>query len=226
MYIVLEGPEASGKSTLAKQLTEYFLEQGREVFLTKEPGDPTDEVCVKIRELLLNPDLKINNKAALFLFLADRSQHMPEIEKALNEGKVVISDRSSLSSLVYYGAGEREGQEFSIAQEWKAMASYKKDTIYLLDAAQTIKPDLALITSVKLEEAKERLGSNLDRIEAFDEDYHKRVHAFFADPITFAFDANYLPETIEYLPRSSEFTQEHILEYAIKKIGVISEKKR
>ena len=101
-FIVLEGPDRCGKSTQAKLLYNYLLEQGFDVVLPREPGGtPAAE---KIRQIVLEPDLDIRPVAELMLYEASRAQHTQEkIIPALQEGKIVICERYTMSTCAYQG---------------------------------------------------------------------------------------------------------------------------
>ncbi len=101
-FIVLEGPDRCGKSTQAKLLYNYLLERGFDVVLTREPGGtPTAE---KIRQIVLEPGLDVRPVAELLLYEASRAQHTQEkILPALQEGKVVICERYTMSTCAYQG---------------------------------------------------------------------------------------------------------------------------
>lgn len=101
-YIILEGIDGTGKSSVAKLLAEALRAQGREVVLTSEPSDrPSGRL---IRERLAERGLKMTAHEWLGLFVADRRIHIDEVVKpALEQGKDVIQDRSMYSTLVYQG---------------------------------------------------------------------------------------------------------------------------
>ncbi len=101
-FIVLEGPDRCGKSTQAKLLYNYLLEHGCDAVLTREPGGtPTAE---KIRQIVLEPGLDVRPVAELLLYEASRAQHTQEkIIPALQEGKVVICERYTMSTCAYQG---------------------------------------------------------------------------------------------------------------------------
>ena len=105
-FIVFEGPDGSGKSTQAELLYDDLSRDGYSCIVTEEPGGTPEGK--KIRELLLDPTFRICPKAELFLFLADRSEHVSRIiAPALHEGKVVICSRYYYSTLVYQGFARR-----------------------------------------------------------------------------------------------------------------------
>ena len=95
--ISLFGKDKVGKSTLAKSLFNYLEQLGFKVLLVHEPGGT--EIGKKIRELIKTPN--ISAKTRMFLYLADRTELALRIAKALQEGYIVISDRSYLCSLGY-----------------------------------------------------------------------------------------------------------------------------
>ncbi|WP_407376669.1 dTMP kinase [Methanobrevibacter sp.] len=103
MYIVFEGIDGSGKSTQIQMLKEWLVANG---FRVETIVEPTDTKLGKlIREILQRPDAtseKIQNALAL-LFAADRIMIMDELE---DESKIIISDRSFISSLAYQGNPE------------------------------------------------------------------------------------------------------------------------
>ncbi len=104
MFITLEGVEGSGKTTLARGLEGRLRALGRETLLTREPGGT--DLGGQIRSMLLRQDSPVGAIAELFLFLADRAQHVSTcIRPALAAGTVVLCDRYVDSTLVYQGLG-------------------------------------------------------------------------------------------------------------------------
>lgn len=103
-FIVLEGPDRCGKSTQAKLLVNYLIEQGKDVLLTREPGGT--RTAEQIRQIVLQPGLNITPMAELFLYEASRAQHTEEhILPALEAGKIVICERYTMSTCAYQGYG-------------------------------------------------------------------------------------------------------------------------
>ena len=104
MFLTLEGVEGSGKSTLAQHLAGRLEQWGKTVLHTREPGG-----CLlgrDIRALLLDSGRAVEPRAELYLFLADRAQHVEEIIRpALGRGEWVICDRYADSTIAYQGAG-------------------------------------------------------------------------------------------------------------------------
>ena len=104
MFVTLEGVEGSGKSTLVKLLKEKIDAAGIPFLLTREPGGCA--LGQQIRPLLLNTSQVLEPRAELFLFLADRAQHVRDvILPALNAGKLVLCDRYADSTIAYQGYG-------------------------------------------------------------------------------------------------------------------------
>jgi len=165
-FIVFEGGDGCGKSTQAAQLAERL-----DATLTREPGGTA--VGARIRALVLDPDFpELGDRTEALLMAADRAQHVTEvIEPALSAGRHVVSDRHVASSLAYQGVGRGLGV----------------DAVLELNRFGTgdLVPDLIVLLDVDLHEASERLGDDLDRIEAAGSDLASLVrdsyHRFAAD---------------------------------------------
>ena len=123
-FIVVEGIDGVGKSTLIKNLKEYFeLIATNEVVTTREPG--ATELGQQIRSMLLNPGQKIDPTAELLLFYADRAQHIADIIRpALERNAIVLCDRYDYSTVAYQRYGRGVGgciswdSLFDIANDW------------------------------------------------------------------------------------------------------------
>lgn len=158
--ITLEGTEGSGKSHQARLLSRYLQRLGYKVIVTSEPGN------TYIRRLLLDPKNKFLDSAAeLFLYMADRIQHVKEmIIPYLKKGYIVICDRFIDSTVAYQGYGR--GLPLGL--------------IYRLNklATKRIKPDLTIILDVPLKLGLSRaIGSTGgDRMEREKLQFHRRVH--------------------------------------------------
>lgn len=105
MFITFEGIEGCGKSTQIKRLTAWLEKQGHEVVNTLEPGG--SRIGLELRKLLLTMEsTDLTSETELFLYLADRAQHMGStVRPALAEGKIVLSDRFADSTVAYQGYG-------------------------------------------------------------------------------------------------------------------------
>ncbi len=105
MFITFEGIEGSGKSTALTALAGLLRQDGYQVYETREPGGcPLGQ---ELRRILLNPATgKISSEAELFLYLADRAEHVAgHIRPALEKGELVLCDRYVDSTLAYQGFG-------------------------------------------------------------------------------------------------------------------------
>ncbi|MBF0480564.1 MAG: dTMP kinase [Desulfovibrionaceae bacterium] len=176
MFITFEGIDGSGKSTQIGLLAAHLRESGRQVAATFEPGDGS--LGRELRPILL--DLKnsgLCDRAELFLYLADRAQHVSEvIAPALRGGAVVLCDRFVDSTLAYQGYGR--GLDLAMLRELNALA-----------VAGTA-PDLTLVLDlapqVGLARAKARnLGAGAQdsegRFEALALDFHNRVRGGYLE---------------------------------------------
>ncbi len=104
MFITFEGIEGSGKSTALNGLANYLTKEGHVVLCTREPGGSL--LGRNLRSMLLNENTDICPEAELFLFLADRAQHVRDvILPALSKGHFVLCDRYVDSTLAYQGGG-------------------------------------------------------------------------------------------------------------------------
>lgn len=105
MFITLEGPEGSGKTTQLTPLAEHLTGRGCECLVTREPGGTP--IGAEIRKILLHPDSRgMAPLTELFLYEADRAEHLHrQIRPALQQGKVVVCDRFYDATVVYQGYG-------------------------------------------------------------------------------------------------------------------------
>lgn len=98
LLIILEGPEGVGKTTQAKNIVDYYNKSGYDALYLREPGSST--VAETIRSLVLDNDL--DSTSELLLYEAARLMNVREnILPALNDGKIVVIDRFTLSTIVY-----------------------------------------------------------------------------------------------------------------------------
>ena len=104
LFITFEGADGCGKTTQINLLKKYLEENGHNVLFTREPGGKG--LGEKVREILLNYDGPVSDRCESFLFLADRAQNVDVIVKpALEEGKIVLCDRHTDSTVAYQGYG-------------------------------------------------------------------------------------------------------------------------
>lgn len=101
-FIVFEGIDASGKETQAKLLSSFFKKKGFEVLLTHEPiyQEPIGQVI----KSNLEKKISLASETIAMLYAADRHEHYLKVKKALDEEKIVISDRYKYSNMAYQGA--------------------------------------------------------------------------------------------------------------------------
>src|ERR1700689_4246458 len=111
LFITFEGPDGSGKSTQARSLAERLRGAGWPVLESAEPGGTP--IGQQIRRILLDPaNRELTPIAELLLMFAARAQNVEQwILPALTQGKIVISDRFTDSSIAYQGAGRGLGWE-------------------------------------------------------------------------------------------------------------------
>lgn len=164
--ITFEGVEGAGKSTLLAAVAAYLRSHGRQVLLTREPG--ATELGQRLRALLLHEVKELSARAELFLYLADRAEHIDSvIRPALLAGQIVLCDRFTDSTIAYQGYGRQ--LPLSFVTEACAMAqSLAVDRTYLLD----------LDPAIGLNRAKAR-GLAADRLERERLEFHQRVRDGF-----------------------------------------------
>jgi len=170
MFITLEGPEGSGKTSQLPALAEFLRGAGYDIIVTREPGGTA--VGDQIRAVLMNlKNVSIVPRTEILLFLAARAQHVEElIRPALSAGKVVLCDRYGDSTLAYQGFGHRT--------DLKTLQT-------LLDfSTGGLKPDLTLLVDVPVEVGMARKRANSsewNRLDAYDLAFHERVRqGYFA----------------------------------------------
>ena len=133
MLITFEGIEGSGKSTQAKALYNWLMSKGFNCVLTKEPG--ATYLGKILRRLLLIPQREeITKEAELFLYLADRSQHVELfIKPSIEQGKVVIIDRFIDSTIAYQGYGRGFSINLLTSLNELVLKGLKPNITFLLD---------------------------------------------------------------------------------------------
>ena len=170
MFITFEGIEGTGKTTQIQNIKKYFESRGKEVFLTMEPGG--SRVGRELRKMLLHVDNKdLTPLTELFLYLADRAQHVAQvIRPELEAGKVVLCDRFADSTIVYQGYGR--GLDTTMLQQLNeaAVAGLWPDLTIILD----IDPEVGLkrATDRNIEDGK---AMDEGRFEAEHISFHKRI---------------------------------------------------
>ena len=161
LFITFEGGEGCGKSTQSRLLLKKLGQQNIPAVLTHEPGgtalgDELRKVLKRKRDSFISPQTE------LFLLAASRVQLLAEIIRpALEEGKVVVCDRFTHSTLVYQGYGR--GLDLTIVETINNIAT------------QDLKPDLTILLDISPEQGLARKRSLKDRFELEDLSFHRRV---------------------------------------------------
>lgn len=174
MFITFEGPEGCGKSTHAKLLVQYLESHGLSVCLTREPGGTN--LGKEIRSLLLKPEQRLDKSAEIFLFAADRAQHITEVIKpALAAGQVVLCDRYIDSTLAYQLGGRKLPED---------MVRYLN-----MVATDGLLPDLTILLDVpaQIGLSRAKAAHQTDRFEQEKIQFHEQVRKCYlsiaaADP--------------------------------------------
>ncbi len=167
LFVVLEGPDASGKSTQLRLLADALEKRGIRVVATREPGGtPLGE---HLRDLVLAPGSSMAPLTELFLILGARHEHVERvIRPALLDGKWVLSSRYTLSSLAYQGWGR--GLDLDLIRRLNHLATggLEPDYVFLLD----------LPPAVAYERTRER-----DRLEGEGLEFFTRVRVGYLELI-------------------------------------------
>ncbi|MGN0658862.1 MAG: dTMP kinase [Emergencia sp.] len=162
LFITLEGPDGSGKSTQIKYLKQYFDDKGIETVFTREPGGTA--IGEKLRNIILDRDNReMCDMTEALLYAASRSQHVHQlIRPALMEGKVVVCDRFIDSSIAYQGFGRGLGDCVRTINEL---------------AVEGCMPDITFLLELSPEIGKSRIRSEQqDRLEQEKIEFHNRVY--------------------------------------------------
>ena len=132
-FVSFEGGDGTGKSTQIRALENYLIRRGRSCVVTCEPGGTS--LGKLIRQVLLEVgDHEIASSTELFLYLADRAQHVREVIKpAVDAGKIVLCDRFTDSTVAYQGYGR--GFDVKILRQFNEIADdgVRPDLTFLLD---------------------------------------------------------------------------------------------
>ncbi len=160
LFITVEGADGCGKTTQLNLIAQYLRDMGADVLLTREPGGA--QLGLELREILLHYDGFVSSKCESFLFFADRAQHVDTVIKpAIQQGKIVVCDRYTDSTVAYQGYGK--GVDISQIQYLNNLAT------------DSLLPDLTIVFDVDSEIAQQRVGAQKDRLESEGIDFHARV---------------------------------------------------
>ncbi|MDI1471696.1 MAG: dTMP kinase [Thermodesulfovibrio sp.] len=168
IFISFEGIEGSGKSTQAKLLEVRLRENGLKVMYTFEPGDT--ELGKRLRNVLLDEELKIHSISELLLYFSDRIQHVEEkIKPLIDEGFIVISDRFTDSTLAYQGYGRGVSLDLINTLNKILLNEFKPHLTVLLD----LPVEIGLTRNKKI--------NKKDRFEIEEISFHNRVRQGFLE---------------------------------------------
>lgn len=201
VFITLEGPDGSGKSTIIKLISDFFKREDIQFIETREPGGTS--IGEEIRKIILdNNNTNMSYETEALLYAASRGQHIHEkIIPALEDGKVVLCDRFILSSLAYQGVGRGLGIE-----RVKAINDFAIRGVY---------PDLILFFHIDPKVTLERKLGNIDtdRLENLGGEFHERVYKGYMDLLKM------YPKNIIMIDASRSI--EEVLEQSLKAIKKI-----
>ena len=171
MFITLEGPEGSGKTTAIQKAVDTLTHMGYEIIRTREPGGT--EIAEQIRNVILDKaNTNMDPRTEALLYAASRRQNLVEkVWPALKEGKIVICDRYLDSSLAYQGGARGLGIENVLNIN--------------LFATENTWPDLTLLFDIDPSIGLSRINKNADRevnrLDLEKLEFHKKVRQTFLD---------------------------------------------
>lgn len=191
MFITFEGSEGSGKTSQIPLLAEFLRTAGWDVITTREPGGTS--IGDQVRSILNNlENTDMQPRTEVLLFQASRAQLVDQvIQPALEENKIVLSDRYADSTIAYQGYG----YQLELAQV-QAIVNF---------ATGGLKPDLTFLLDVDVELGLQRRaqGGEWNRLDAFEPDFYRRVREGYfelvkAEPERWiVIDANRSPDVIQ-----------------------------
>ena len=170
MFITLEGPEGSGKTSHIPNLVQYLREKGHIVFSTREPGGTS--IGEQIREVIHNlKNAEMHPRTETLLYQAARAQIVEQvIHPRLKEGEIVISDRYYDSTIAYQGYGHQQGLE-----QVRTLVKYETGGLV---------PDLTVLLVVDVEVGlglKKKNGAEWNRMDAHEIEFYQRVRAGYLE---------------------------------------------
>ena len=169
MFITLEGPEGSGKTTAVNEAVKQLEKLGYSIVRTREPGGTP--IAEQIRNVILDKEnTKMDPRTEALLYAASRRQHLVEkVWPALKEGKIVICDRYLDSSLAYQGGARGLGVDNILNVN--------------MFATENTFPDLTLLFDITPEEGLKRIAANasreVNRLDLEKIEFHQKVRESF-----------------------------------------------
>ncbi|MGH7871541.1 MAG: dTMP kinase [Candidatus Binatia bacterium] len=174
-FVTFEGGDGTGKTTQIRALENYLSARGRGCLVTREPGGTS--LGQLIREVLLQVgEHEIAASTELFLYLADRAQHVQEvIAPALKTKKIVLCDRFTDSTLAYQGYGR--GIDLAQLKQFNAIADggVRPNLTFLLDCSTALGLARTGERQVQAGQGRE------DRFEREKREFHERVRTGFLE---------------------------------------------
>ena len=159
-FITFEGIDGCGKTTQIELLDNWLKSLGEKTLLTLEPGG--SDLGKNLRQILLHYEKPVAPAAETFLSLADRAQHVNNvIIPALNQGKIVLCDRYTDSTLAYQG--------------YARGGDIEQITLLNNIATNNLKSDLTIVFDIDVQTAQTRLGKTKDRLEKENANFHTKV---------------------------------------------------
>lgn len=177
LFITLEGGEGAGKSTQSRRLKSVLEDLGRDVILTREPGGTPE--AEKIRDLLVQRDGgNWTPMAECLLFFAARQMHVETLIKpALAQGKIVICDRFTDSTVAYQGYGHGFDISTIRAIEKLTLGGFKPDITFILDLPVAD----GLQRSLKQKDISKGKENTEDRFEKLQHNFHEKLRQGFLE---------------------------------------------
>jgi dTMP kinase len=168
LFVVVEGPEGSGKSTLVRALAARMRAGGTDPVVVREPGGTS--VAESVRQALLESDHAVSPVAELFLFLAARADLTAQVLRpALEAGRVVLADRFTLSTEVYQVAGRGLDAGLVAAGNQAATGGLRPDLTLVLDLPPGVGRG-----------RQEAAGKAMDRLDRESASFHERICQAYA----------------------------------------------
>ena len=174
LFITIEGPEGSGKTTVAKKVVEQLETEGYKVLYTREPGGVG--IAEKIRDIILDVNnTNLDPRSEALLYAASRRQHLVQrVLPALAEGKVVVCERFIDSSLAYQGYGRQIGFDEVLSINKFAIGDTFPDITIYLDVNEEVG-----LSRIKNRKFKDRLDvESIEFHHHVNEGYAKVVETF------------------------------------------------
>lgn len=169
MFITLEGPEGSGKTSHIPSLVEFLRKSGYRIFATREPGGTAigEQIRAVIHDL---KNVEMNPRTETLLYQAARAQIIEEVIRPhLQLGEIVLSDRYADSTIAYQGYGHQQNID-----QLKSLITY---------ATGGLAPDLTFLLDLEVEIGlgRKQQAAEWNRLDAYTVEFHERVRAGYLE---------------------------------------------